>query len=190
MKTRGFTIVELLIVIVVIAILASISIVAYSGVQSRANDTKLRAAATLFEKAILLFNSNTGLQPWSGSQSTGPAANNVCPGSTVASGWAVPADYNCNLENLLVSAGNLPLGFSSNLPKNKAYPTTTGRQFMFYQCGPVANNRYFLIWTLENANSDDTASFDNAMTTCGVAASTQTTYSTSYKMRAGKVIEL
>ena len=35
-KARGFTIVELLIVIVVIAILAAISIVAYTGIQNRA----------------------------------------------------------------------------------------------------------------------------------------------------------
>ena len=34
-KKRGFTIVELLIVIVVIAILAAISIVAYNGIQAR-----------------------------------------------------------------------------------------------------------------------------------------------------------
>jgi prepilin-type N-terminal cleavage/methylation domain-containing protein len=35
-KDSGFTIVELLIVIVVIAILATISIVAYTGIQNRA----------------------------------------------------------------------------------------------------------------------------------------------------------
>ena len=40
-KLSGFTIVELLIVIVVIGVLAAITIVAYNGIQSRAADTKL-----------------------------------------------------------------------------------------------------------------------------------------------------
>ena len=42
-KSRGFTIVELLIVIVVIAILAAITIVAYSGMQDRARASSLQA---------------------------------------------------------------------------------------------------------------------------------------------------
>lgn len=52
-RQRGFTIVELLVVIVVIAILAAISIVAYNGIQARANDSvlqsDLRNAATKLE---------------------------------------------------------------------------------------------------------------------------------------------
>lgn len=42
-STSGFTIVELLIVIVVIGILAAITIVAYNGVQSRAQDTSVQS---------------------------------------------------------------------------------------------------------------------------------------------------
>ena len=58
MKTKhqtGFTIVELLIVIVVIGILAAISIVAYNGVQNRANDTAVQTDLRNIGAKILEF---------------------------------------------------------------------------------------------------------------------------------------
>lgn len=51
--SRGFTIVELLIVIVIIGILAALVIVAYSGIQQRANRTKQDADLKSLEKAII-----------------------------------------------------------------------------------------------------------------------------------------
>ena len=52
---RGFTIVELLIVIVVIAILASITVAAFSGVTNRANDTVIQSDLTNFAKAVNIY---------------------------------------------------------------------------------------------------------------------------------------
>jgi prepilin-type N-terminal cleavage/methylation domain-containing protein len=51
-QQNGFTIVELLIVIVVIGILAAITIVAYNGVQKRANNTRQSVAAKEYIKLI------------------------------------------------------------------------------------------------------------------------------------------
>ena len=42
-KQKGFTIVELLIVVVVIAILAAITIVSYNGITNKANDTAIQS---------------------------------------------------------------------------------------------------------------------------------------------------
>ena len=55
---RGFTIVELLIVIVVIGILAAIVIVAYNGVQNQARTTKTKTNASTIQKRAEAFNAD------------------------------------------------------------------------------------------------------------------------------------
>lgn len=69
----GFTIVELLIVIVVIAILATISIVAYNGIQNRANDTAIQSDLNNFAKKVHLAAATTGEFPAGGASRTGTA---------------------------------------------------------------------------------------------------------------------
>jgi prepilin-type N-terminal cleavage/methylation domain-containing protein len=55
-KAKGFTIVELLIVIVVIAILAAIVIVAYQGIQNKARATQYQTDAVSIVKKFEAYN--------------------------------------------------------------------------------------------------------------------------------------
>lgn len=59
----GFTIVELLIVIVVIGILAAITIVAYNGIQNRAYDTTVQNDLSAIAKKIAVESADSGAYP-------------------------------------------------------------------------------------------------------------------------------
>lgn len=62
-KQTGFTIVELLIVIVVIGILAAITIVAYNGIQARARDNVRYSDAKVIINALELYKTDHGTYP-------------------------------------------------------------------------------------------------------------------------------
>lgn len=79
-KQTGFTIVELLIVIVVIGILAAITIVAYNGIQNRANDAAVQSDVAALVKKIKLLEVDLGAVPPSGQRATG--SGGVFPGIT------------------------------------------------------------------------------------------------------------
>jgi len=57
---KGFTIVELLIVVVVIAILAAITIVSYNGITNRANASSAAALAASVQKKAELYAADDG----------------------------------------------------------------------------------------------------------------------------------
>ncbi len=63
LKHPGFTLVELLIVIVVIAILAAISVVAYSNVQNRAYNSTVATTAASIAKGFQLYKIQNGHLP-------------------------------------------------------------------------------------------------------------------------------
>ncbi len=62
-KNRGFTLVELLIVIVIIAILTVVSLVAYNGLQNKAKTTAAESAAETVGKKAELYNADKGSYP-------------------------------------------------------------------------------------------------------------------------------
>jgi Tfp pilus assembly protein PilE len=63
LKKSGFTVVELLIIIVAIALLVTISIIAFSNVQGRARDAKRVQDIATIKKKLELFHAENGYYP-------------------------------------------------------------------------------------------------------------------------------
>ena len=126
-QQSGFTIVELLIVIVVIAILAAITIVAYNGIQGRARDSSIQADLTNFSKKLELSRADTsdGLYPTSltatmdihinkSLYATGRNNWYYCA-SADRSQYALGATYTANGVGFFISSAN---GIQASTPSN------------------------------------------------------------------------
>lgn len=145
----GFTIVELLIVIVVIGILAAITIVAYNGIQARATNTKQIAAATAYYTLFQSYKIQNGESL--ASLPAGCLGNNNI--DTNADGIKDCGDnanvvVNSTLLNSLSTVGSLPdvvpdvINNTDGVKRNGMYylPTWNGNgrpTFVFYLRGSV-----------------------------------------------------
>lgn len=101
-RLPGFTIVELLIVIIVIAILATISIVAYNGIQQRATNASIVSAANQSIKLISAYITTNNDYPY-----TSGATSCLVSGKTSCS-TSSSVSSSSTLINNLATLGNLP----------------------------------------------------------------------------------
>jgi len=112
-KTKsGFTIVELLIVIVVIGILAAITIVAYNGIQNRTNDAAIQSDLSNYAKKIRLAEADTGSLPVAGAIRTAgvsTGSSTAFPGFTFAPSKSAYHTANLNLFYCSGVSGSTPL---------------------------------------------------------------------------------
>jgi prepilin-type N-terminal cleavage/methylation domain-containing protein len=122
---KGFTIVELLIVIVVIGILAAIVIVAYQGVTARANTSKAQTNAVSLQKKAEAYNADNSAQ----------GGNGVYPASaaTAVTGWSVLTAANPSMLGAIPSGINI--GNAAPTPANG----TTTLQYVACAVGATAN---------------------------------------------------
>lgn len=186
-KQLGFTIVELLIVIVIIAILAAITIVAYNGIQARAYDSRTEQGARQFIKAVKLWSIDHGNTLGGNSGATTAISNGIC-GTGYGSGFVASGIYTCTTEDMLVANGGLPAGFVTKLPYNPYYGSASagGRySMMMYKCGATPG-LYEVFWTLRSPSQDDTDNLNATLTKCATNTSTRD----SWGMRTVELIQL
>ena len=109
-RQSGFTIVELLIVIVVIAILAAISIVAYRGIQERSKITTIKSDLAQMSKAIGAYRAIHGEYPIAASWTAQSSSNRdlFIPGVVpeVVSSLPGADDIGCNATYRYRSTGD------------------------------------------------------------------------------------
>lgn len=124
---RGFTIVELLIVVVIIGILAAIVVVAYNGITTQANNAKTLSAANTWIKAIKLYNAETGNWPVNscfGSTSTYVGEGGQCWDSSPS--WVVSSTFLSTMQPYISGTPepdttNLHTSGSAGSPKRGAF---------------------------------------------------------------------
>ena len=137
-KSSGFTIVELLIVIVVIAILATVVIVAYTGAQQRARDAVRTADISNVQKALEYYYDVNNTYPSVGTDNTG---YNLSTLSTVLIPQylqTIPNDPNPSLTNYQYVRGTGGNAYGIRI----SYETQT-------PCHRGMNNKGVAWWSLQ-----------------------------------------
>lgn len=162
--TSGFTIVELLIVIVVIAILAAITVVAYNGIQARAQDAQIRSIASQFAKSFNRWSVESGVTTYPGASGSTAYSGGTCTGGS--GGWLTRnAGYTCTIDNILVDGGYIPATLSTNVPNTQKSRPGYYSTLMLYGCPytGATTTRYVMMYAL---NTPDPSEITNIRTAC------------------------
>lgn len=104
-KAHGFTIVELLIVIVIIGILAAITMVAYNGITNRTNQAANQSAIESYVKVLQLIKADTGGLPAGANEQSSCLGPDPQPSPCIKSGQVASAASTASTKSLLASYG-------------------------------------------------------------------------------------
>lgn len=137
---RGFTLVELMIVIIVIGILAAISIVSYRGISDRAMDTRIKTIVADVGKALTISDGLDGVRP-------------------SAQGYF---DNPNGVRDTLVP-GYMSQNYRTGITSKNA-PASENTVFRYYICG---SGRFVIYASLNSPTAADISNLQSVKSTCG-----------------------
>ena len=134
---KGFTLIEMLIVIAIIGILSSIVLVGLGPIQRRGRDARRQADLRQVQNALELYYNKCGYYP--GSTAGGKIASGGCTGWTANNTWE---GMSTALEGSDIGTKNIPTDPSSGATGVKAY-----------QYGSEDGSSYVIAAYLEDINN-------------------------------------
>lgn len=181
---NGFTLIELTVTIVVVAILAGLSVVGYSTIQANARDAQIKSASQKIAEAIELWSLTSRNQPatgGSGMTGTYGTTSTACSHA----GWLARQHNSCSFEAALIASDLLPADYLDSLPSNNGYGGE-GHIYRLLPCSSLSNH-FVLYYHLENPSQRDIDNYDNIVTDqCGNSRAERA----DYDMQGARLLDL
>lgn len=206
-KPRGFTVVELIVVIVVVALIGSVAVISYASSRDHAKDTIRRVSVQQIQQAVdslkMRRDETLFVGGYHSFASAPPDANGFCTYNTnsassgvTAANWvyhsAPTSNHRCTFGQMLMGTGVLPKDFFSELPPNEEYVAAVARQseaaMTMYLC-ETGTTRWALYYYIKYPTQEESDSLTEVRASCNTGPG-ESDLRNTLKMRAAIELRL
>jgi prepilin-type N-terminal cleavage/methylation domain-containing protein len=161
-KKKGFTLIEILIVVAIIAILASVVLVGLGPTQQAGRDARRISDLSEVQNGLELYYNKCGYYPGA-SNATDATCDASAPGGTAVTAYTNMAG---ELQAIGIGISSVPVDPNNTAPHQYTY-ATNGASGGSYVLGAVLENTSNSVFTTYNPPSDVAADHSPAALTCG-----------------------